>query len=132
LTVRVFQHDLHQLFARCWWTIRRRVRHEQTPPPVGLALSLSVHQCARVIVARPPAGARPRDNILLQNMAIDPLRRNLYTDDNKAAGWMTIAVKLSTKLTVQKQACSMVHKRCVRRHTWNCSKFRLQVANTCT
>jgi len=77
----VLQHDLQKLFARCWSKVRRR---EETAPPVGLALSLSVRQCARVIVARPPGGTRPRDNILLEKMAIDPLRRTLYADVNKA------------------------------------------------
>ena len=71
---RLFQQDLQQLFARCWSKMRRRGQ----PPPAGLALSLSVHRCARVMVARPPADTRPRDNILLQNVAIDPLRRTLY------------------------------------------------------
>lgn len=70
--VRVLQHDLRQLFARCWSTFRRRGQHEQTQtPPVGLALSLSVHQCARVIAG----GSRAHDNILLQH--IEPLPRHL-------------------------------------------------------
>jgi len=80
---RVLQHDLHLLLAHCWSAIRRCCRREQAPPAVGLALSLGVHHCARVIVARPPGASRPRDDILLQNMAISPLRRALCMDENR-------------------------------------------------
>jgi len=41
---------------------------EETPPAAGLALSRSVHQCARAMVARRRDGDRPHDNVLLQNI----------------------------------------------------------------
>jgi len=86
----LLQHDLYQLLARCWSTIRRCGRREQTPPTVGLALGLGVHHCARVIVARPRGASRPPDDILLQNTAIGPLRRVLYAhDENQLEGGNT-------------------------------------------
>lgn len=74
------QHDLQQLFSRCWSLIRRCGRREQSTPSV--ALSLSGHQCGRDMVAMPPGGIGLCEEIMLQIMPTDH-RQRLSTDNNR-------------------------------------------------